>query len=85
MKLDENYSLTHDSNCWILMFDKDGDLNEETGRPKHSHWETYHVSCKQALEKYIDSKMKEVDGLYPIWVDELYKSIESSYAKLKDL
>lgn len=76
MKLDENYALEHERDYWtIKQFNSSGNMV----------WQTYHVSCKQALEKYMDSKMKEVDGLYPIWVDELYKSIESSYAKLKDL
>lgn len=77
MKLDENYQLTHDSNCWRL-----GYFKTDSEVPS---WETYHMNCKQALEKYIDCKMKEVDGLYPIWIDEWYKAIESSYNKIKNL
>ena len=63
MKIDENYSVEQDTHCWVLKFEKEGELNERTGKNTIHSEEWYHPTLKSALKKYMDVKLKGSEAL----------------------
>lgn len=56
--LDENYTLTASEYNWTLKYEKEGEVNLVTGKPKVSRDETYHRTMNQGLAAYVDKKLK---------------------------
>lgn len=54
MKLDKFYTLEPDTACWVLTYEKTGDINPKTGKPTISRETSYHANFKQALVAYAD-------------------------------
>ena len=85
MKIDDHYTIEHDSTCWTLSYEKIGDINPDTEKPKISKWQTYHISLKQALEAYFDAKLAEGDNVSPEGIKSLYGAIKTFYEDFKKL
>ena len=81
MKLDENYSIEKDPYCWILRYEKTGEINEKTGKPIQTLNETYHNSTKQALAEYLDCIIG--DNFEVIGILESIKLAESNILNMK--
>ena len=76
IKLDENYTVEHDTYCWTLKFKKEKEVtDEETKQTKVvvSKNESFHASLKDALKKYADQSLK-IEG-----------SVFDLISKIKDL
>jgi len=58
IRIDEHFSLAADTHCVALYYEKQGDINPETGKHKVSKWETYHANVEQALKKWKDEILK---------------------------
>lgn len=58
MKIDENWSIEADSACWILSFEKEGEVNPKTGRPKMTRTQTYHATLASGLRWYLMESLK---------------------------
>ncbi len=58
MKLDEFYTVESDTACWVLTYEKEGDINPNTGKPIITRDVSYHANLKQALVKYLDNCLK---------------------------
>lgn len=54
MKLDAFYTVEPDTACWVLTYEKQGEINPNTGKPKVSRDVSYHANLKQALVTYLD-------------------------------
>lgn len=54
MKLDEFYTVEPDTACWVLTYEKQGDINPKTGKPTISRDVSYHADLKQSLVAYLD-------------------------------
>lgn len=64
IKLDENFTIEHDTFCWTLKFQKENEVpDKKNGGTKKviTKNETYHPSIRSALSKYCDSCLK-IDG-----------------------
>lgn len=53
IKLDEFYRVEEDSHSWNLVYEKQGDINPNTGKPKLSSDVSYHANLRQALSWYL--------------------------------
>lgn len=42
----------------MLQYEKKGDINPKTGKPKTTRDVSYHANLKQALSKYLDESLK---------------------------
>lgn len=58
MKIDNNYSIENDSHQWILKYEREGDINQKTGKPTKSESKWYCGTLKQALQRYLDECLK---------------------------
>lgn len=58
IQLDENYRVEKDAASWNLIYEKQGDINPNTGRPSMSRDVTYHANLKQALVTYLDLSLE---------------------------
>ena len=58
MRLDENFTLTSDSNNWILNYEKEGDINHKTNRPTLTKETWYFGNLNQALNRYVNEVTK---------------------------
>ncbi len=54
MKLDENYSITRNAYNVILRYEKEGVINEKTGKPAVTTNEWYYKNLEDALNAYVD-------------------------------
>ena len=57
MKIDDNYTLTNDQNGWTLKFE--APITKKNGTVGKTQHFTYHSNMKQALERYLDDRLKE--------------------------
>ena len=57
-RIDENWVIYHDANCWALDGTYFGKINPKTGNPVKTHLRTYHTTFQNALKQYIDSTLK---------------------------
>jgi len=58
IQLDEFYRVEHDAACWTLVYEKHGDINPNTGKPKTSRDAAYFPNLKQTLIRYLDESLK---------------------------
>ncbi len=58
IQLDENYRIEEDSVSWNLIYEKEGEINPDTGKPIMSRDASYHATLKQALVAYLDKSLK---------------------------
>ena len=77
MKLDECYSIENDFYCVMLKYKKVG--NKKTG------WRSYHPTLAQALQKYVDLKLREDLEIESILVaiNKLNEKIEKEFSQRK--
>lgn len=54
MKINEYYSVERDQYCFVLTFEKEGDINPKTGNPTKTFRKTYHSNMEQVLNKVLD-------------------------------
>lgn len=58
IKLDDHFYLKNDSTSWTLVYEKEGEVNNKTGKPKITR-RTWHTgTVDQALKRYIDESLK---------------------------
>jgi len=79
IKIDEFYRIESDLSSWNLVFEKEGEINNRTGKRKMSKEITYHANLKQALQKYCDENLKTCASIAEVVqkIDELNQKIES--------
>ena len=59
MKLDNNFTLENDSNCWTLKYEKETDrINAKTGKAIIESNQWYFADIKQSLKWYCDKAVK---------------------------
>ena len=58
MRLDENWTVEPDTRCWVLTYEKTGDINPKTGKPTITSNQSYHANLKQALLAYLDKYLE---------------------------
>lgn len=63
MRLDENFTLTNDSNNWILNYEKEGDINHKTNRPTLTKETWYFGKLDQALNRYVNEATKQSEDV----------------------
>ena len=84
IKLDEKFTLTTDTNNWVLRFEE---VNEVEDPKTHeikkvtSNWESYHGELKFALKKYCDSVLKVSVSVAELMVK--MKELENKIDNLK--
>ncbi len=54
IQLDKHYRIERDAASWNLVYEKQGDINPDTGKPRMSRDVTYHANLKGALTFYLD-------------------------------
>jgi len=79
MKIDDYYTLENDSNCWTLSYREESGFNKKTGRPIVSQRNTYHMTIKQALMRYIDDQLKDCEQL-----NEIIKRIDDAEKRISE-
>lgn len=86
IKLDENYHLEADDVCWTLTFEKEGEMNEKTGKPKFTRNQSYYGQLNHALTAYVDKKAKGSDSAKELLkrFNEVEKTILSVEDKILD-
>lgn len=84
MKLDENFTIESDTNCWILLFRSTGPVSAKTGEPTTSEKRSYHMSLKQALKAYFDEKLKLIE-LVPENILQIGEAIQTVYSQIENL
>lgn len=68
IKLDDYYTIESDASCWSLLYEKQGDINPNTGKPIVSRDASYHANLKQALHKYLDNCLKQPESVQGLMV-----------------
>lgn len=58
IQLDEYYRIEEDAASWNLIYEKEGEINDKTGKPSISRDASYHANLKQALVVYLDKCLK---------------------------
>lgn len=58
IQLDEFYRIEEDAVSWNLIYEKEGEINDKTGKPSISRDASYHANLKQALVVYLDKSLK---------------------------
>lgn len=58
IQLDEFYRIEEDAASWNLIYEKEGEINDKTGKPSISRDASYHANLKQALVVYLDKSLK---------------------------
>lgn len=58
IQLDKHYRIERDTASWNLVYEKQGEVNPNTGKPKMSRDVTYHANLKQALVTYLDVSLE---------------------------
>ena len=78
IQLDENYSIESDTACWVLNYEKEGEINPKTGKPIISPDASYHANLRQALAKYLDNALKPCKDAQDLMrrITEVEKTIE---------
>ena len=60
MRIDENYTVTSDTYCWTLKFEKGtGKFNEKSGKEEMSKNEWFCKDLKSCLRRYADESFKD--------------------------
>lgn len=83
IKLDENYTIEGTANYWLLRYEKTGDINAETGKPKISRNEYYHNTLQNALASYADKKLKEIEDI-PAGVLKLSEDLKQLFNEIRN-
>ena len=63
MRLDENWTVEPDTRCWVLTYEKAGDINPKTGKPTITSNQSYHANLKQALNAYLDKCLESAESI----------------------
>jgi hypothetical protein len=84
MKLDENFTIESDSNCWTLNLRILRPIDEVTGKAPVYEKQTFHASLKQALRAYFDEKLKTTE-LIPENILKIGEAIETVYSQIESL
>ncbi len=58
IKIDEEYFLTNDSNQWVLNYEKEREINKDTGKPTVSTNKWYCGNLNLALVRYLNESVK---------------------------
>ena len=77
MRLDENFTVENDTNCWTLYYEKE--KKNDKGELYTSRSQTYHGSMKQALITYCDNALKPCKS-----VTEVLEAIHSLEKTIND-
>lgn len=80
MRIDENHHITSDAHNFTLHFEREGELNEKTGKRAVSKWKTYHGTLLQALLAYQNSCLKDCSRL-----DEIIDMLKGSEERISKL
>jgi len=80
MRLDENFTLENDTNCWTLVYAKISDQLNDKGNPIVSRGQTYHGSIKAALISYCDKALKPCESIV-----ETLEKIDILEKKIQDI
>ena len=75
MILDENFTLTNDSNNWMLNYEKEGEINPKTNRPTLTKETWYFGNLNQALNRYVNESAKQ---------SETVKDLQIQLAMIQD-
>ena len=84
MKIDDNFTIEPESNCWTLNYRRENPINEATGKATITTWQTFHMTLKQALDVYFDHKLKQGE-IVPANIIEIGKAIETVYKQIQKL
>lgn len=57
IQLDKNYRVEVDSVSWTLIYEKEGEINQQTGKPVLHSKRSYHATLKNALIAYFDESL----------------------------
>lgn len=79
-RIDDNWWVESDSSSYNLHYEKEGDINPNTGKPMVARDVTYHARLKDALKYYLNETMKESSD-----VRELIARIENAEQKIEAL
>jgi len=63
LKLDNDYTITNDSNCYTLTYRRITGTNPDTGKPIVSLRVRYYPNLRQALQCYTDTAIKTSEGI----------------------
>lgn len=66
IRLDEFYTIESDARCWVLTYEKSGDINPDTGKPTISRDVSYHANLKQLLTRYLDDCLRPSTNLQDV-------------------
>lgn len=82
IKLDDNWRIDNSSGSATLVFEKEGEINEKTGKPTISKDIFYYSTVKQALIGYTNRCLVYLDDI-PSILNKL-ESIENLIKNTKD-
>ena len=81
MKIDNNYSIEKDPECFILKYENPtGKVSKKTGKEIVTTSQTYHANLQQALSSYVN-KVVEIPESVSKLISQL-KGIETSIRNL---
>ena len=63
IKLDESFTLSNDTNQWVLEMVQTGDINTKTGKPTITRNKWYCTSLRTSLNRYMDESMKPANNV----------------------
>lgn len=82
IKLDDNWRIDNSSGSATLIFEKEGDINDKTGRPTISKDTFFYSTVKQALIGYTNRCLVYSDSITEV-LNKL-ESIENLIKSIKD-
>ena len=69
MIIDENYKLENDSNQWVLIYEKEGEINPKTDKPIISKDRWYCSNLESALNRYANEASKVADNIERLQIE----------------
>ena len=85
IKLDDNYKVYPDTACWILAYEKVGNVNPKTGKPTITSNTSYHATLVQSLSAYLDKCLEPADSIQSVInrISEAEQRIEKAVGGVK--
>lgn len=82
MKLNEDFDLKHDGSCWVLEKNQvTENISKKTGKPIVSSDKWYYPSIKQALRKFVNESLVEVNSVNLLL--ERLDEVEETISKIR--
>jgi hypothetical protein len=78
--LDRWYKLENDSNGWVLIYEKEGEINPKTNEPIISRNKWYCGSLHSALKRYLDECLKPSTD-----IQELFSELSMAMERIVEL